>query len=253
MRFNRLGAFTLGVVITAVSVGAVSFVNAAGEKQLKACANKTTGVMRYISKGSCKKTETSLSWNQMGPTGLPGSAGTNGSPGAKGDTGPAGTNGTNGQNLFVVDSAGKVLGQYLTHDANGFEFFSSGRRWTASPYQYGFINNYSNVWYYSDSQCTERLISVRRNHLVLPNATFIEDNQNLDSGLDGSLQKAFIPSDTVRRTASSFTNLHRGGVGTTCIAVDSVNKIELDSSNRLVVATEIPMLTYTAPLTIVAK
>lgn len=96
MKFNRLGAFTLGVVITAVSVGAVSFVNAAGDKQLKACANKKTGVMRYISKGSCnKKTETSLSWNQMGPQGLPGTAGT---AGAKGDTGTAGTNGTKGDN-----------------------------------------------------------------------------------------------------------------------------------------------------------
>ena len=104
MRFNRLGAFTLGVVITAVSVGAVSFVNAAGDKQLKACANKATGVMRYISKGSCKRTETSLSWNQMSPTGLSGGAGTKGDTGAagtKGDTGSkgdAGTPGTNGAN-----------------------------------------------------------------------------------------------------------------------------------------------------------
>ena len=40
MKFNRLGAFTLGVVITAVSVGAVSFVNAAGDATIKACANK---------------------------------------------------------------------------------------------------------------------------------------------------------------------------------------------------------------------
>jgi hypothetical protein len=94
MKFNRLGAFTLGVVITAVSVGAVSFVNAAGDKQLKACANKNTGVMRYISKGSCKKkTETSLSWNQMGPQG---SSGSSGAAGAKGDTGAAGTKGDTG-------------------------------------------------------------------------------------------------------------------------------------------------------------
>ena len=99
MKFNRLGAFTLGVVITAVSVGAVSFVNAAGNETLKACANKTTGVMRYISKGSCKKTETSLSWNQMGPQGLPGNSGTNGTngtAGAKGDTGAAGAKGETG-------------------------------------------------------------------------------------------------------------------------------------------------------------
>ena len=95
MKFNRLGAFTLGVVITAVSVGAVSFVNAAGDATIKACANKTSGAMRYISKGSCKKTETPLSWNQMGSQGLPGatgpagSAGTTGSQGTKGLTGDA--------------------------------------------------------------------------------------------------------------------------------------------------------------------
>ena len=96
MKFTRLGAFTLGVVVTTVSVGAVSFANATGNGTLKACANKTTGVMRYISKGSCKKTETSLSWNQMGQQGLPGAAGTNGTAGAKGDTGAAGTNGDTG-------------------------------------------------------------------------------------------------------------------------------------------------------------
>ncbi len=96
MKFNRLGAFTLGVIITGVSVGAVSFVNAASNGTLKACANKTTGVMRYISKGSCKKTETSLSWNQMGPQGLPGAAGTNGTGGAKGDTGATGAKGETG-------------------------------------------------------------------------------------------------------------------------------------------------------------
>jgi hypothetical protein len=99
MKFNRLGAFTLGVVITAVSVGAVSFVNAAGDKTLQACANKTTGVMRYIAKGSCKKTETSLSWNETGPkgdTGAAGAKGDTGAAGAKGDTGAAGAKGDTG-------------------------------------------------------------------------------------------------------------------------------------------------------------
>ena len=95
MKFTRLGAFTLGVVITAASVGAVSFVNAAGDANIKACADKKTGVMRYIAKGKCKKTETSLSWGQIGPQGLPGTAGTNGVAGAKGEAGTAGTNGTN--------------------------------------------------------------------------------------------------------------------------------------------------------------
>ncbi len=99
MKFTRLSAFTLGVVITAVSVGAVTYANAAGNGTLKACANKTTGVMRYISKGSCKKTETSLSWNQMGPQGSSGSSGVTGAAGAvgaKGDTGAAGAAGAKG-------------------------------------------------------------------------------------------------------------------------------------------------------------
>ena len=55
MKLNRLGTFTLGVVITAGSIGVVSFANAAGDAAIKACANKSTGVMRYIAKGSCKK------------------------------------------------------------------------------------------------------------------------------------------------------------------------------------------------------
>ena len=46
MKFNRLGAFTLGVVITAASVGAVSFDNAAGNGTLKACSNKPNDVKR---------------------------------------------------------------------------------------------------------------------------------------------------------------------------------------------------------------
>jgi hypothetical protein len=117
MKFNRLSTFTLGVVITAVSVGAVSFVNAAGDATIKACADKKTGVMRYIAKGKCKKTESMLSWNQMGPQGLPGSAGTNGLSGTKGDTGPAGPPsptgftarsvcGSNGATLCTVGAQG---------------------------------------------------------------------------------------------------------------------------------------------------
>ena len=133
MKFNRLGAFTLGVVITAASVGAVSFVNAAGNTTLKACANKKTGAMRYIEKGKCKTTETSLSWNQMGPQGLPGTAGTNGVAGAKGEAGTAGTNGTNATlaitQLSVCDGtdadtvANEVCKVGMTGPGGGLIFF----------------------------------------------------------------------------------------------------------------------------------
>jgi hypothetical protein len=124
MKFNRLGAFTLGVVITAVSVGAVSFVNAAGNGTLKACANKKTGVMRYISKGSCnKKTETLLSWNQMGPQGL---TGTVGMPGPGGENGK---NGRDGGGLRAVDATGKNLGLVIDFDREHVTTFLNGVKW----------------------------------------------------------------------------------------------------------------------------
>jgi hypothetical protein len=66
MKLNRLGAFTLGVVITAVSVGAVSIATASGGSTITACANKSTGAMRLLAKGSCKKTEKKVAWNQQG-------------------------------------------------------------------------------------------------------------------------------------------------------------------------------------------
>ncbi len=95
MKFS-FRSFAIGFGCAALSLGAVTYAYAAGDSTLKACANKTTGVMRYISKGSCKKTETSLSWNQIGPSGMSGAAGANGTDGAKGDTGAAGATGTKG-------------------------------------------------------------------------------------------------------------------------------------------------------------
>ena len=57
MKFNRLGAFTLGVVVTAVSVGAVTYANAASNSTVRICADKTTGVLRYLPSTSCKNSE----------------------------------------------------------------------------------------------------------------------------------------------------------------------------------------------------
>ena len=254
MKFNRLGAFTLGVVITAVSVGAVSFAKAAGDKQLKACANKTSGAMRYISKGSCKKTETSLSWNQMGPQGLPGAAGTNGTDGAAGTKGDTGAVGTNGQNLFVVDATGRTLGRYLGPSiVDSFMFVADNRRWSAAPYRYGFWNSTGSINFYTDAQCTDRLIYIYKDDSVPTDVAFIEHNSSTDYGPTGSIQKAFVPKDSTKLTFTSFSSLYQGGQGGGCGVVSTGMKTDWDNGNRLVAATEIPMLTYTAPLTIVAK
>ena len=165
MKLNRLGAFTFGVVITAVSVGAVTFANAAGDVTLKACANKTTGAMRYISKGSCKKTETSLSWNQTGTQGLNGSdgatgaagaAGATGAAGAAGATGAAGAAGTNGQNFHVIDAAGRDLGIALYSTAFGTVIMFEGGIWhlqnTGYP-EYRITGDMNTSGKYIDSSC----------------------------------------------------------------------------------------------------
>ena len=143
MKLNRLSAFTLGVVITAVSVGAVTFANAAGDATLKACANKTTGAMRYIAKGSCKKTETSLSWSQMGPQGL---------SGAVGPAGPVGASGSNASTVNVQDAAGTMF-TYV-----GFQIGAilwNGLIWTMNSDAY--TNNAiptQTASYFSDAECS---------------------------------------------------------------------------------------------------
>ena len=82
-------------VIVGIAIGGIGGVIAASSTKSKivACANKTTGAMRYSSSGKCAKTETKVSWNIAGTNGTNGTAGT---AGAKGETGAAGTNGLAG-------------------------------------------------------------------------------------------------------------------------------------------------------------
>lgn len=94
MKSRLIAAFGLGTLVATIAIGAVQFVSAASDATITACASKTTGVMRYITKGSCKKTETALSWNQQGPQGLQGPQGVAGEKGAAGLQGAKGEPGT---------------------------------------------------------------------------------------------------------------------------------------------------------------
>jgi hypothetical protein len=159
-----LKSFALGFGCAAISLGAVTYVSASSDKTIKACANKKTGAMRYIAKGACKKTETSLSWNQIGPQGSPGApgpAGVNGTAGAKGDTGTVGlrgdtgaagasaptgftarsvcgSNGTSlctigaqgpgGGTIFFIDSDNEIIGYDYLEVAPSIASFASGVR-----------------------------------------------------------------------------------------------------------------------------
>ena len=107
MQFNRLSAFTLGVIITAASVGAVTFVNAAGTQIIYSCVNKTTSVIRYVPKKKCAANETSLSWNVSGRTGAEGLQGVQGARGLNGDTGATGADGAKGDTGTKGDTGAK--------------------------------------------------------------------------------------------------------------------------------------------------
>jgi hypothetical protein len=78
--------FSLGALAATISLGAVQYVAASSGSTITACANKSTGAMRLLSKGSCKKTERKVMWNQQG---IQGQTGAQGVQGVQGVQGPA--------------------------------------------------------------------------------------------------------------------------------------------------------------------
>ena len=231
MKFNRLSAFTLGVIITAASVGAVTYVNAASNATLKACANKTTGAMRYISKGSCKKTEKLLSWNQMGPQGA------------------------SGQNFHVIDAAGRDLGPAvgLSDLGQAAIITYEGGLWNLnsfSNFPSGVLSAY--VQFYSDSACTAVLLQVGEKMQSMARG-WNEDIDNPkfwklagDSFLMsskvvyGKVRAGVSPNYTYPCTPSTDTSFRP-------------YFFEGAGDPRLSAVTEVTPPAYTAPFTIVAK
>lgn len=219
MKLNRLSAFTLGVVITASSVGAVSFVNAAGNRTLKACASKTTGSLRYISKGSCKKTETSLSWNQVGPAGTPG---------------------VNGQNLHVIDDKGQDLGLLVSHDQSQITVLLKDKIWDLDIYESNSARGNFNIYdnFYTDAVCTKNSPVVRT--------------------LKSPAQSVLVMAErawaiTSIELLSNQSNIYEK-LNMLCTRLNAARIVQLESNGlRVAVVEELQTPTYTAPLTIVAK
>jgi hypothetical protein len=153
MKSSHLLTFTLGVIVTAVSVSAVSYVNALNDKPIKACADRKTGVMRYIDKGRCKRTERALTWNQIGPQGVPGIAGAAGSPGIHGSPG------TPGAKLRVVDANGQDMGLLLSEGQGEVTVLLTNKVWLLSSYTSnrarGSVHSYDN--HFLDSNCTQEI------------------------------------------------------------------------------------------------
>ena len=247
MAFNRFGTFTLGIIIAAVSIGAVSFANAAGNTTLKACANKTSGTMRYISKGSCKKTETTLSWNQIGPSGA---------------------TGTNGQNHFAVDATGKTLGVVTGTGWGSYDVLIEGKIWNLSSESVGYNNSSQGDANssYSDSSFTTPYFKMDSE---APLRTWTATNNiqgvAIDSGLlfyesvrTNSTYKAYQPSGAALSWTTStvyYWNAQYDGQKSTvtCDLRSDAGKIIDAKNHTLYAAVEVTRPTYTAPLTLVAR
>lgn len=84
-RPRRLGVASIALLL---AVGGVAFASIPDSHGVvHACYQKKGGGLRVISSGKCRKSETSLAWNQQRAQGLQGLRGTQGT---KGETGPAG-------------------------------------------------------------------------------------------------------------------------------------------------------------------
>jgi hypothetical protein len=189
----------------------------------------------------------------MGPSGLPGSAGVNG------------TAGTNGQNFYVVDADGKSLGRFVTTSVNNsYGILVDNRLWAADPTVFGFYGVPDSIRYYSDALCQNRLF---------PN--YVSGSNQISNSLShqwvgiehntfdypaGQLQKAYVRLDNTKWAKSSFSGIYSGGFGTVETVGTGCNLVSSDRNSENYVpdgttfykTVEIPMLTYTAPLTIVA-
>ena len=96
VRFVLLTALALAVVAGVAYAGGGSSATAA----IRACRNKTSGLLRVVNAGAnCRTGETLLTWNvegPAGPSGIAGPKGDSGVAGAQGGTGPQGGTGRTG-------------------------------------------------------------------------------------------------------------------------------------------------------------
>lgn len=148
MKYRLTAGIVIGVAMAAVMLGAVQIAGAAGDSEIRACANKKTGSIRLLTRGVCsKKSETRLSWNKQGPQGV---------QGAKGETGQVGVTGSSS---VVVDAAGKEIGPLLgvNQGSRSFVVVNGQRIWELnSQTQRGWGMNQISILY-SDSNCRQRV------------------------------------------------------------------------------------------------
>lgn len=76
-----LGAFAL-LAVAAVVAYATAAAMSSADSVIVACQNPTSGLLRVVADANdCRTGETTISWNQVGPQGVPGEQGPKGDPG----------------------------------------------------------------------------------------------------------------------------------------------------------------------------
>jgi hypothetical protein len=241
MKFNRFSAFTLGVLVTAISVSAVTYVNASSNSTIKACANKKTGAMRYITKGACKKAERSLTWNQMGPQGLAGPAGI---------AGEKGSPGTDGQNLYAVNAEGKTLGPAVSADNDNVTVLIDGQLWVLNTQSAYVTTPLVMGYYFRDAACSIPLAMGGRDDVGFkPNQTL-----GLFYGTQTTYNSAIkiYKKTGVGLTFSSQANVYK--LDGTCSALTLSEKISRDLDGSLWELSEISTRPdFSWPISVVAR
>jgi type VI secretion system secreted protein Hcp len=106
-----IGAVLVAVVAAAASTYAWAAGGAVTTQTLNACVDRD-GQLRLVAlAGDCKKAETPLSWNTIGPAGGPGAQGIAGRDGLTGPQGPAGASGSAASDPNAVAGTMAATGQ----------------------------------------------------------------------------------------------------------------------------------------------
>ena len=91
------------VALVVAGLATYSWAASSASQTINACVNDEGKLRLVPAVSECKKAETPLSWNTVGPAGPPGQPGAQGAAGATGATGPAGRDGRDGTSGAPTD------------------------------------------------------------------------------------------------------------------------------------------------------
>jgi hypothetical protein len=219
--------FSLGALVASISLGAIQIVNAASGTPVTTCVNKSTGSMRYIKKGNCKKSESKILLD-------------------RGVSEDAFTTESDSRNLHVVDASGQDLGTLVSTDSfSGYSFLKDGGIWTAHPG----VMDYSAIAtnYYSDSFCSSPVGAVRYSTDVSFTTTLVNERYVTKKG---SATSGYKPIGTPFRGQTVNALYQWSSVSNRCVLTYTNGSL---ATVLFVYLTPVPLPTYTAPLALVNK